>query len=343
MDLGNFSGMSTFTHMGRNASGFRFLVKTCPSLPQRVLDVGSGPLEPVYFAHLLPPSAQLYAVDVNPEAVSVLEQLVQGVGVPLAGLAETLCNKNPDGLPRPNTDLTDPDLIAIGLRELEQANLASDLFYQSGFYFSPRGGAAITPVPAELSSYCREHPAQFDLAYAGQVLLNIAKVIPDTEELQRIVGYLFGSLKPGGVLGIGTTPADLCDKYSSLKLVELAGGTVTDLYLDNLVRVPFGPQYKVFGGYQLRAVQEAQGSPVDAGHLDSVVRLDPLLRQLSVDQKVIPSAQLYPLLETTPDQVILAAIRLSSGYKIYSVNGKELEPLIPLQRHSFSLLPKLAE
>ncbi|MBT7903618.1 hypothetical protein HN587_07180 [Candidatus Woesearchaeota archaeon] len=345
-ELAQFKNASTFSHIGRNAAGIQFLIQSLNKAPNHTLEVGSGCIEPVYVSHLLPEQSDLYSVDVNGQIISALAHLSSGERVNLASLEKLVCNKQADGTPRPNSDLTDPKIIEIGLRELEFAGLDPSRFFQNNEYLLPPGGARIIPVCSDLETYAKQTPQLFDLVYAGVVLLNIAKTVDSRDQLVELVASLISAVKEGGVLGIGTTPAALYGEKSTPGLLESAGGTITDIYIDSLVRAKIGSGYKVFGGHMIRTVPCDQPglSRVDETEIDERLSRSPVFQGVGIIKEVYSNDVLNGYLETqskSRTHMLLATMRTVRGYVVWSAKKDSFVEQIPLQRTQIGIIPGL--
>ena len=120
--------------------------------------------------------SEIYAVEGNKEIYNTLCRLVGGEEVQIKDLANIVCNKNSEGSPILNTDLTDLNLLDIGRRELSEAYLNPDAFVNfSSFKRPDRCFTHIYPIHADICDYALAHKGEFDFVYMGVVLLNIAK------------------------------------------------------------------------------------------------------------------------------------------------------------------------
>lgn len=345
MKIATFKNQSTFSHVGRHAAELRYLLSSLDYAPQKILEVGSGCLEPIYFAQLLPLESTLYALDIDSEISGVLEKLIVGRKIKLTDLAELVCNKNDDGTSRINTDLTDPSLLAKGLEELKMAGLNPSDFFQNGYYQKPSGGATIISVNDEVSSYCSRHQEEFDLVYAGAVILNLAKVF-SKEKLVKTVKDILGSLKGGKVLGVGTNPAGLFAEKNDVSTLEESGASVTELLVDNLVKVKMGETYKLFGGHYLSAAraEDERYSCLSKEVIAECIAKNHFLTNAGIVYTEIKGNHLGNYLVNQKGELLIAALRKEDGYKGWTANLSKLERLLPeMERKSFGLIPILEQ
>ena len=342
MKLDMFKNASTFSWVGRHALELKLLLISSPRTHNKVLDAGSGPFEPFYLAEMLPYFAEICAVDTDQEVYDALCDLVERKSIPLEELAQIACNKDENGFPIPNSDLTDPKLLKLGLRELENAGINPDLFLDADRNFHrPKLTRAkqyretkITPFHGDAGKYARKHQKQFDFVYAGVVLLKMAKTM-ETSELVQSVKYLAGALKENGVLGIGTTPAALYGEKGDLNLLKEAGVTVTDVVVDNLVQV----KGALRGGYCIRATNEPQYKEHGFDWIGTLIRHKELLPSVSVKNETLSPKELFDYLLKENDQLLLAAQQTNTGkYDLYQAPKAELIKIIPSERKTISVI-----
>lgn len=344
-----FKNASTFSWVGRHASELRLLVNSLEETPRQVLDVGCGPFEPFYLAWMLPETTIVHAVDVNKEIYPVLNYLNRGGQISLSDLALTCSNKDSSGTPILNTDLTDSELICLGLSELQSAGIDPRLFVTKGNYHSAKRPqsdqrplppiAAIAPAYAEMQEYARQHLNQFGFIYAGVVLLNMGKT-KETPELVRIVRSLADSLGEKGILGIGTTPAALYGEKGDPTLLYAAGLTTTDILVDNLVQI--GGALR--GGYCVRAVENpASSTKIDEGDLERAIAQDSLLSKIECLKQELSAEQLCSYLSKENDALVLAALKRGGNYALYEAKRMDLAEVVPPQRKTLSLIPRLSD
>ena len=115
----NFEKPSTFTHIARNdravdwISGYRQEHKM-PTI-RKVGIIGSGMVEPFTLAALPGlSSAQIFAIEINPELVYLGEQIKKGKAIPWSNIAGS--SHNPE---MENSDFTDPKRLRSGLDRLK--------------------------------------------------------------------------------------------------------------------------------------------------------------------------------------------------------------------------------
>jgi SAM-dependent methyltransferase len=344
MEIKVFNNTSTFSHLGRHASELRFLLNSLPQMPETVLEVGAGCLEPIYFAHLLPEDSTIYAVDINPQIYSVLKNLVGGEKIKLEELVHIVCNQNNDGSPRTNTDLINPQELAKGLEELQFAGINPDYFMKNGYFRKPKGGANIIPINAEMGNYCQGQVEKFDFVYAGVVLLNIVKDSTHNNTV-KLINNLLNSLKPGGVLGEGTNPAGIYGVDSTPLMIEEAGAVITDLLADHLNKVQIGDNSRLFGGHCVRAKKYGEmdcNSYVSKEEVEQRIAQDSILSQLQINYFSLNDGSLGKVLAEKGEDLLLAALRNETSYHIWSTPFKDLHSVLPERnRQSFELIPRI--
>ncbi|MEK6968857.1 MAG: hypothetical protein AABW48_00330 [Nanoarchaeota archaeon] len=344
-----FKNASTFSWVGRHASELRLLVNSLEETPRQVLDVGCGPFEPFYLAWMFPGTTTVHAVDVSKDVHQVLNRLNRGEQIPLSNLAFTCSNKDSSGKPILNTDLTDSKLIRLGLSELQLAGIDPRLFVTDERYHSTRQPedyprplppiTAIAPACAEMQEYARQHPDQFGFIYAGVVLLNMGKT-KETSELVQVVKSLADSLRENGVLGIGTTPAAIYGEKGDPTLLYAAGLTTTDILVDNLVQI--GGALR--GGYCVRAVKNpASSTKINGGELEIALAQDSLLSKIECQKQELSVEQLFSYLSKENDNLVLAALKRGGNYALYEAKRTDLAEVVPPQRKTLSLIPRLSD
>ena len=347
MNIAVYKNASTFSHVGRHASELRFLLNSLDTKPKKVLELGSGCLEPIYFAQLLEEDATLYSVDLNPDLVSILNDLVNNKKIDLSGLSELICNKNEDGSCRVNTDLTNPVLLQTGRNELQLAGLDPEIFFEKELYKMPSGGATIHPICAELSEYCEKNRDTFDFVYAGVVLLNVAKAFSSDQrqEFVNLVKPVVDSIKPKGTLGVSTNPAGYLGDLGVPGVLEDAGATITDFFADHLVKVKIGENYRLFGGHCIRAkktTDEDSQSYVNQDEVKRRIANDPVLNQLQITYRQTKGNTIGSEISNLENKVLLAATRNEEGYIICTTpKNVQLENVLPeMERKAFGLIPR---
>lgn len=339
-ELANFQNASTFSHIGRWATAFRLLNNRLGRKAKKILDLGGGCLEPVYFSQMLPQWSVLEAVDANEDIYQTLIKLNHGQKISLEELAKYVCNKEDDGSPRPNRDLTDSSVLAIGLKELTDAGLYSDDFFEGDLFKKPLRGAIMVPVHNEAGAYAREHPQEYDLTTMNVVFLNIAKDEKDYDNLVSLARDVLGTLKEDGLLGVGTTPKALYGERGTPTLLEEGGAVITDLIIENLVRAEINDTYRLFGGHFICASpRERDISPIESSLVQEKLEQNEYFGQVKVRHHEISSLKDY--LSKEDGYLLLAALRRDDGYEIWETLRFQLEPLIPKQRTSFGLLKGL--
>ncbi|MBT4651406.1 hypothetical protein HOC13_02680 [Candidatus Woesearchaeota archaeon] len=346
MEIKVFNNASTFSHIGRHASELRLLLGSLPEVPKKILEVGAGCLEPIYFAQLLPEESTIYAVDINPQIYSVLKSLVGGERVNLEELVQVICNQNNDGSPMINTDLIDPQELAKGLEELKFAGIDPNQFMEDGYFRKPKGGASIIPINAEMGNYSQNHVGEFDFVYAGSVLLNIVKDATHNNTV-GLIWDLLNSLKPNGVLGEGTNPAGLYGVNSTPIMIEEAGGIITDLLTDHLNKVQIGDNSRLFGGHCVRAKRYDEGncnSYASKEEVEQRIAQDSILSQLQVNYFLLNEDSLERVLSGKGEDLLLAALRDEGSYHLWTTPFKDLHTILPERnRQSFDLIPRIRD
>jgi len=343
MEIAVFKNASTFSHPGRHASELKFLLSSLEEKPKKVLEVGSGCIEPIYFAQLLGSEATINAVDLNIKVYNTLTDLVSGKKVKLADLAEFVCNKSNDGKPRRNSDLLNEDRLKINAEELRLAGLNPNDFIRDGYYRMPKEGAKIIPINAELGEYTTQHQNEFDFVYAGVVLLNIGKVV-NREGLVDTTKKLVGALKEGKVLGVGTNPAGMYGEKGTPGVLEDSGMATTDLIVDNLVLAKVGGKDRLFGGHCLRAVSvENQNSysPIAKKTIEQRISEDEILSQAGITHREFNSSNLKGYFSEQGDNLLMVALRRDGGYDLWETPINKLKEVVPKVRYTFGIIPGL--
>ena len=344
MSLDAFKNPSTFTWIGRHASELRFLVNSLGYSPQKVLDVGGGVFEPFYFARMLTAGTEFHLVDVDESVYKAAARLNCGEPVSLEYLSSIACNKDDkDGRPLPNTDLTDAELLELGFSELELAG-SRDTFYtdeQLKEIWLHGDVPVINMLNVDAREYLPKHKGEFDFAYAGIVLMNMAKVLT-REELVVFSRDLIESVRPHGVLGIGETPMGLYGERGVLAVLEECGAVLTDLFLDNVVQV----RGKLRGGHCLRFVRpekSLQYSPIANKEVDDRISRDELLRRADIQKRQVEGSSLgnYLRSQDEPERLIIAALRRNGGYDIWEAPVGKVMEVAPQKRNALSLIPGL--
>ena len=158
---------SLFTFLGRHYIGIRNIIQLLRrSRSVCVLDAGSGPLEPFYFAELLRES-NVHAVDLDPANVVLIEK-IKREGILLRDLAEVSCNID-EGRKLRNEEFD----------ELANQNIA-DYEAKGGRFvkkdrFSPKKESnKIVSSQGDIRSL---DFGGYDLVYLGSVLQNVKKVV----------------------------------------------------------------------------------------------------------------------------------------------------------------------
>ncbi len=340
VDVVSYKHPSTFSYVGRHADEFRFLLGSMDYTPEAVLDAGCGCLEPIVLAHMLPPESTLYAVDADTEIITALEKLVSGKELCLEELAGIVRNLNDDGTPMKNTDLIDQARLEKGLREIESAGLNPHDFVSNGYFRKPEGGARIIPVNQEMSSFCREHAAEFDFAYAGALLTNMAKVL-DKPELIRTVKYFVDSVKKERVIATGTSPAGIYGERGEPAVLEAAGAVATDLFITNLV---IKDRKHLLGGYVVRTVktQHSISSPIKKKEIDERIERDELLSKVTVNYTEHAHASIGEFLSIRHEAFLaIAALKKEQACCVWEASMRELERFVSGERCTISLIPGL--
>jgi len=335
MEFGKFVLPSTFSYVGRNGLALRYLLKQ-QAPPKKILEAGSGCIEPLVFSQILPPDSEIYAVDSNNEIIKILDRLIHNEEIELGSLATLVCNINNDNTKRSNTDLTDLELIDIGLNELELAGVNSSLLYSNGFLKKPLTGAKIYPINKNIFDFANGNRGEFDLAFAGFLFLNLEKML-ERGDLIKYAKVMLDSLRPSGVLGVTTTPVSLYGPYGNPTIFLEAGAEIKDVILDNLVSLEISNSKRLVGGYLIKFVNGSEKSKED--DLDDIrlkVYNHLTIPNLRISESTENASTLF---ERDDGRILLAAKSISyQRLKVWSVDKEEILPYIPGKRTLLGLL-----
>jgi len=334
-----FTSNSTFSHIGRWATAFDHLIRSLDRKPKKVLELGSGCIEPIHFSKLLPPDSTLVAVDRSSEIINYLERMISGEKILLATLANIVCNKENYHTPRLNTDLTDPELIELGLDQLKSAGLNSSDFYNKGLYGVAQNSAKIVPVNSDIEKYCADHQNEFDITTLNCVLVHLIRELIDTDKIVKAIKNITGTLKGNGVLFLGSSITELYGSAQTPKLVEDSGGIITDIILDNIVKVEIDNKDQILGGVLIRVVRSDQHfSPIDITEMETKINAEPFFKNLPIQNHKIDQNKIGQYLSNNSHNLVLAAIRKNNHYIIWETPTASVENIIPSKREQLNLL-----
>jgi hypothetical protein len=335
-----FTKPSTFTYIGRHASGLKFLLSRAKR-KNEILDIGPGPFEPFTIAAHSPDS-RITVIEKDPKILGFIRAIDDGVTLPLYEMGMHCCNYEQDGYRRSNRNLNDPRQVQKGFEELWAAGLKRyNFIYDHYENFGFRGRADIlTMEPMDITTATAWK--QFDIVFVGLVLLNLRKILSN-EEFERAINNILSFTKKDGTLGIGTTPAGIHGKRAYLpdfiRIARSKGFVLQELFIDNIVRAKARElQGRLHGGY-LATFCDEWDSPVDSQHVRENISNEAILRGAKIKCMLLPLEQFLEYLQS--DNLLLLSA-LHTGGDHYHVAFAELDSIfLPRERYQFNITPSI--
>jgi hypothetical protein len=360
-DMSVYKHASTFTSLGRHVTGIRAILSESNMFPPgKVLDIGCSIFEPFYIAdwvaRLWPDACHgsgthITAVDLSEDLIDILHRLNAGEEIPREEFVQNHTNNiQDDGSRRPNSDMKshNPEKeqltgIAKCVDELEKAGLFPR-HYISKDHESFRGHrtpSIIEPVCADIAEFLSREPVDFEMIYAGTVLLNIKKATGH-EKVMEIYKMIRQSLDYHGVFGMGTTPFDFYGERSCIN--ELIESSFTPLWwaAENLLSLDRGGKKKLLGDYAVCSVGtgDDREARLTAENIELGILKDEYLQQVEVDRSTQDIEGLRIRLKNDSTNLVLAARREHKGtvYQIWEAPRAQLLDTLPPYRHVLPIL-----